>query len=170
MHIPIARSGVALVVLALTVALAPAAGAKKPERYGIEGRFVSYDPEAQTFRILVTSREAGGFGGSTVGDEAPDSLPVKEEVPFAVKPEGSVLSRTVIKSVRGTGLDNSGTQEGFAAAVQAIPTDRSLAISIEPNPAAGKAEGAPAYRIKTLVIQMTEAELRERLEEAMQDD
>ena len=33
---------------------------------------------------------------------------------FAVKPEGSVLSRTVIKTRKGWTADNTGTVEGFA--------------------------------------------------------
>ena len=144
--------------------------AKKAKRYGIEGKFVGYDEEQQAFKILVTSREAKGFGGSTVGGKAPKDIEPGKERDFAVKPEGSVLSRTVIKSVKGTGVDNTGTQEGFRKAVTAIPTDRPLALSIEKNAAREADPSAPEYRIKTLVIQMTEEEIRKKLEEMLQDE
>ena len=142
---------------------------KNAKRYGIEGKFLGYDEGQQVFKVLVTSREAKGFGGSTVGGKAPKDIEPGNERNFAVKPEGSVLSRTVIKSVKGTGVDNTGTQEGFRSAVKAIPTDRSLALSIERNIDHEADLAAPEYRIKTLVIQMTEAEIRKRLEEVLQD-
>jgi len=81
-----------------------------------------------------------------------------------------VLSRTVIKSVKGTGLDNTGTQDGFRNAVKAIPTDRALAISIEKNADRETKPEAPEYQIKTLVIKMTEEEIQRRREELLQDD
>jgi len=142
---------------------------KTAKRYGIEGKFLGYDEEQQVFKVLVTSREAKGFGGSTVGGKAPKEITPGKERAFAVTPEGSVLSRTVIKSVKGTGVDNTGTQEGFRRAVKAIPTDRALALSIERNADHEADLAAPEYRIKTLVIQMTEAEIRKRLEEVLQD-
>ena len=119
---------------------------KKAKRYGIEGRFLGYDEERQVFKILVTSREAKGFGGSTVGGKAPNDIEPRKERDFAVAPEGSVLSRTVIKSVKGTGVDNTGTQEGFRQAVKVIPTDRTLALSIEKNAEHQANPGAPEYR------------------------
>jgi len=154
------------VVLPVWIAGSPAE-AGRSQRFGIEGRLVDYDPERQVFRVFVLSREAGGFGGSTVGGRAPDDVEEREEMEFAVQPEGSVLSRTVIKSMRGTGLDNSGTQEGFSRAVEAIPTDRPLALSIERNRGAG--EGEPAYKLKTVIIRLTEAEMRQRMEELLED-
>jgi len=154
------------VALPLWIADSPAE-AGRAKRFGIEGRLVGYDPDRQVFRIFVLSREAGGFGGSTVGGRAPDDVEERAEMEFAVQPEGSVLSRTVIKSMRGTGLDNSGTQEGFSRAVEAIPTDRPLALSIEENRGAG--EGEPAYRLKTVIIRLTEAEMRRRMEELLED-
>jgi hypothetical protein len=54
--------------------------------------------------------------------------------------------------------------------VKVIPTDRSLALSIEKNAEHQSNPGAPEYRIKTLVIQMTEEEIRRRWEEILQDD
>lgn len=143
---------------------------KEAKRYGIEGKFLGYDEARQVFKILVTSREAKGFGGSTVGGKAPNDIEPGTERDFAVEPEGSVLSRTVIKSVKGTGVDNTGTQEGFRQAVKAIPTDRSLALSIEKNASRAAHPDAPEYRIKTVVIQMTEEEIRRRLEELLEDD
>ena len=162
---------VGLAVVSLTLAFGVAhAKRKEAKRYGIEGKFLGYDEAQQVFKILVTSREAKGFGGSTVGGKAPKDIEPGKERDFAVKPEGSVLSRTVIKSVKGTGVDNTGTQEGFRKAVKAIPTDRSLALSIERNVDHEANLAAPEYRIKTLVIQMTEAEIRKRLEELLEDD
>jgi hypothetical protein len=160
-------------IAAASLPLAPGAARAKPKeakRYGIEGRFLGYDEGRQVFRILVTSREAKGFGGSIVGGKAPDDIELGKERDFAVAPEGSVLSRTVIKSVKGTGVDNTGTQEGFRQAVKAIPTDRPLALSIERNAAHGSDAAAPEYRMKTLIIQMTEEEIRRRLEERLVDD
>lgn len=145
------------------------ARAGTPKRYGIEGQFLSYDEGKQVFHILVTSREAKGFGGSTVGERAPVAIEPGKERVFAVAPEGSVLSRTVIKSAKGTGLDTTGTQEGFRRAVKAIPTDRTLAMSIERNAEHDADARAPEYRIKTLVIQMTEEEIRRRLDELLVD-
>jgi hypothetical protein len=161
-------AGLAVVSFTLVAGVADAKP-RKAKRYGIEGKFVAYDEAEQVFKILVTSREAKGFGGSTVGGKAPKDIEPGKERDFAVSPEGSVLSRTVIKSVKGTGVDNTGTQEGFRRAVQAIPTDRALAISIERNADHEADLAAPEYRIKTLVIQMTEAEIRKRLEEVLQD-
>lgn len=167
------RRRVVLLLVAIGLALglagvAPEAEARKSKRYGIEGEFVSYDPEREVFLVKVLSRETRRFGGSVAGDEAPESLPVREEVEFAVKPEGSVLSRTVIKAVDGTGLDNSGTREGFERAVAAIPSDKRLVFSIEENGAAGG--DTPAYRIRTVIIQLSEAELRQRFEELTSEE
>jgi hypothetical protein len=154
--------------LALVVA-APGAQAKKSKRYGIEGKFLSYDQDRQVFTVLVLSRRAGGFGGgSIVGGPAPKDVEPKAEMELAVKPEGSVLSRTVIKSSEGTGLDKTGTQEGFSQAVSAIPTDRALAFSIEPNPAAKSNPDAPRYRLLTLIIKLTEAEIQQRFREFLE--
>ena len=161
--------GFAAVSLAVASGVADARSGKA-KRYGIEGKFLAYDEARQVFKILVTSREAKGFGGSTVGGKAPKDIEPGQERDFAVEPEGSVLSRTVIKSVKGTGVDNTGTQEGFRKAVLAIPTDRTLALSIEKNGESGSNPDAPASRLKTLVIKMTEAEIQKRLEEFLQDD
>jgi hypothetical protein len=54
--------------------------------------------------------------------------------------------------------------------VKVIPTDRALALSIEKNAAPEADPAAPEYRIKTLVIKMTEEEISRRWEELLQDD
>jgi hypothetical protein len=148
-------------VAALVAAGAAPAGPKDSNRYGIKGEFLGYDKDRQVMKVQVTSREAKNFGGSTAGEEAPDDIPVRAPMDFKVNPEGSVLSRTVIKSTQGTGLDNTGTQAGFEKAVQMIPTDRSLVLSIEK--VAGATDGAPPYKIKTIFIPLTEAEIQERI-------
>lgn len=166
----VALRGLGMTVALGVLALATAPGAQAREsRFGIEGKFVSYDEARQVFRIEVLSRSAGGFGGSTVGGRAPDDVKPGEVMEFVVKPEGSVLSRTVIRSTEGTGLDRTGTQEGFRAATQAIPRDRPLALSIAPNSAA-EGSDAPDYRLLTVIIKLTEEEIRQRLEEILQDD
>jgi hypothetical protein len=159
----------AAAVLVLLLAVAGAAHARG-KRYGIEGKFLGYDPARQVVSVYVTNGKVGGFGGSTVGGKAPKDIEVRQEREFAVKPEGSVLSRTVIKSAGGTGLDNSGTQEGFDRAVQAIPQDRVLAFSVEENADHAKKPDAPKYRIKTIVIKMSEEELQRRLQELFDDE
>lgn len=160
-----------LVALLATSGVAPGEALAKPsKRYGIEGKFVSYDAASQTFTVYVTSRKASGFGGSTVGSKAPKDIEQRKERVFAVKPDGSVLSRTVIKSMKGTGLDNTGTREGFARAVSAIPLERTLAFSIEKNSEQSKDASAPEYRIKTVVIKMTDEELRAQFERNLTDD
>jgi len=90
----IAVRGLQMLAVALTAisfALAPGvadARAEKSKRYGIEGKFVAYDEAQQVFRILVTSRSAKGFGGSTVGGKAPKDIEPGTERDFAVNPEG----------------------------------------------------------------------------------
>jgi hypothetical protein len=103
------------------------------------------------------------FAVAGITGEAED-IRQRQERDFAVKATGSVLSRTVIKSMEGTGLDNTGTEAGFNKAVTAIPPDRTLAFSIEKNADHKKDTSAPEYRLKTVVIQLSEAELMERFE------
>ena len=166
------RFGVATIVACLAALLlaVQAAEARKSKRYGIEAKFLSYDEKRQVFKVLVLSRSAGGFGGSTVGDEAPKDVKPKEEMELSVSPEGSVLKRTVIKSSDGTGVDKTGTQDGFRTAVQAIPTDRSVALSITENDKAKTKAGAPKYRIMTVVIKLSPEEIRRRLREILGDE
>jgi len=162
--------GIGITGLLVGLLLVMGAAAEASGRYGIEGRFRGYDPEREIFRIEVVSRSVQGIGGSAVGGRAPDDVEPGEVMELGVSPEGPVLSRTVIKSSDGTGLAKDGTRESFRAAVRALPKDRPLALSIARNPAAARGEGEPPYRILTVIIQLTEAEIRERLEEVTQDE
>jgi hypothetical protein len=155
---------VAFAIPALCVAFAATpVFAKEAKRYGIRGVFREFDEARNVFKIDVTSPEAPSFGGSTAGGKAPSDVKPGESLELLVKPEGSVLSRTVIKSTKGTGLDNSGTAEGFKKAVALIPTDRAIVFSIEKNGSAG--DGAPPYKLQTAFIPITEAEAARRLRE-----
>ncbi|MCG8591875.1 MAG: hypothetical protein MJE66_21485, partial [Proteobacteria bacterium] len=145
------------------------ASAKKSKRYGIEATLISYDKERQVVRAKVMSNKVRGFGGSNAGGRAPKDVQVRKEMDFAVKPDGSVLTRTVIKAVSGAGLDNSGTQEGFERAIGAVPRDKPVVFSIERNAAAKSDPSAPAFRLKTLIIRLSEEELLRRFEEMTEE-
>ena len=69
-----------------------------------------------------------------------------------------------------SGLDTTGTQDGFNRAVTAIPTDRALAFSIEKNADHERNAAKPEYRIKTIIIQLTQAELEARMAALLEDD
>ena len=140
-----------------------AAAADKPERYGMEAKIVAYDPAKDMFKVRVTNAGvAGAFGtGGTAGGTPPDDIKAGVELDMLVVPEGSVLKRTVIKAQTGGGLDTTGTKEGFAKAVKAIPDDRSVVISFEKN-----ASGTPAYVVRMVQIRLTEEEIRKRIEAA----
>jgi hypothetical protein len=157
-----ATRSAAVLVLAIATALvaAPATARESGKRYGIRGIVRGYDAQQHVFHVAVTSDEAPSFGGSTAGGKAPSDVAVGKEMDFLVKPEGTVLSRTVIKSTRGTGLDLSGTEAGFQKAVALIPNDRPVVLSIEKNPG-----GTPAYRIQTVFIPLTDAEIAQRIKE-----
>ena len=148
---------VALTAVSLGIALlaGPALAKKEATRYGIEGKFLSYDQASQTFTIYVTSNRSVGFGGSIAGAKAPSDVRPRKEMILSVRPTGSVLSRTVIKSVSGTGLDLSGTQEGFSRAVKAIPRDYRVTFSITRNPEARSNPDQPAYHANTVYIQLS---------------
>lgn len=153
---------VALLVFALPgVAWRTASAAGKTDRYGIEGKIVGYDPATDTFKIKVTNAGvSGGFGtGGTAGGAPPDDVQAGAEIVMAVVPEGSVLKRTVIKAQQGGGLDTTGTKDGFAKALKAVPDDRSVVISFEKNPS-----GNPPYVVRMVQIRLTEDEIRQRLE------
>jgi len=149
-------------VLAFAIAAAPAQ-AGEARRYGIRGVFLAWDEARSVFQIEVQSNEAPSFGGSTAGDKAPSDVEIGKPMELSVKPEGSVLSRTVIKSTKGTGLDNSGTIEGFRKAVELIPRDRPVVLSIEKNQVT--AEGAPPYRLQTVFIPLSDEEIERRTRE-----
>ena len=163
MHRSIRAAGLACTALALCVAAAPAGAKEEAKRYGIKGVFREYDAERNVFKVDVTANEAKNFGGSTAGDKAPADVEIGKPMELAVKPEGSVLSRTVIKSTKGTGLDNSGTPEGFKKAVDLIPTDRAIVLSISKNELA--AGDAPKYKLQTAFIPLTDAEIERRIKE-----
>ena len=102
------------------------AAAKESKRYGIEGEVLAYDEEKQTFRVRVLETDVPGrsLSGNMVGGKAPSDIRRGREHEFAVEPEGSVLRRTVIRAETGSGLDLSGTQEGFEKAYAKIPKER----------------------------------------------
>jgi hypothetical protein len=154
----IARLAGALAVGAL---LAAPAGAKdEPKRYGLEGNLVEYDAAKDVFKLKVVGTNVSGFGGNTAGAPAPKPIKAGDTMEMAVVPEGSVLKRTVIKGSKGGGLDNTGTKEGFARAVNAIPKDRAVVFSFEENTGA-----TPPYVIRMVQIRMSQEELEKRLRE-----
>jgi hypothetical protein len=150
----------ALAALLVFFAVGPAAAKEEAKRYGIRGIVTAYDEARGIFTVDVKSNEAPSFGGSTAGGKAPSDVEIGKPMEFAVKPEGSVLSRTVIKSTKGAGLDLSGTAEGFKKATELIPKDRPVVLSIEKNMAA-----PPAYRIQTIFIPLSDEEIARRLRE-----
>jgi hypothetical protein len=146
-----------LAALLVFLAVGPAFAKEEAKRYGIRGVVTGYDEARGVFTVDVKSNEAPSFGGSTAGGKAPSDVEIGKPMEFAVKPEGSVLSRTVIKSTKGTGLDLSGTAEGFKKATELIPKDRPVVLSIEKN-----ASGTPAYRIQTVFIPLSDDEIERR--------
>jgi hypothetical protein len=162
--------------LALALGAAVAAGealAKRPsdelERYGIKGVLRSYDAGKHELVIQVTDNKASsGRGAGLVGGPAPDDVKVGSEMRFAVRPTGALVSRTVIKGSKGTSLDNSGTEDGFRAAVQAIPSDRPILFSLvkveKPAP------DGPQYEVRAVVVPLSDAEWAERLKQILVDE
>jgi len=149
--------------------LAPAdAEAKTPKRWGFEGQVVKFDEAKDTVTIKVgKTKVSGGFGtGGVAGGKPPRSVGLKrgDERDFRVIPEGSVLKRTTVKDIRGAGVDNSGTVEGFKRALAVIPDDRDVVISFEKTDRALVKGGAPEYTIKMIQIRLTEEELQERFD------
>jgi len=153
-----------IVVVVSALAIAGAADAAREERYTIEGKILAYDVATQTFKVQVTSAKWTGFGKSPAGKDAPKDVKVATEMMLAVKPDGSVLSRTVVKSVSGGGLDNSGTQEGFSKAVATIPNHMAVVFSVTENPGAKSKADAPKYLVRTVLIRLSEEELEKRFE------
>ena len=153
-------SRAAIFAIAAVLVAVPVSAKQEAKRYGIRGIVSAYDETRGIFQVHVTSDEAPSFGGSTAGDKAPSDVEVGKDMEFLVKPEGSVLSRTVIKSNQGAGLDLSGTAEGFKNATELIPKERPVVLSIERNPS-----GTPAYKIQTIFIPLTDEEIARRLRE-----
>jgi hypothetical protein len=154
------RCAPALLLATTALLVASPARAKEEKRYGIRGVVLAYDEARGIFKVDVKSNEAPSFGGSTAGGKAPKDVVIGEEMEFAVKPEGTVLSRTVIKSTKGQGLDLSGTADGFKKAFELIPKDRPVVLSIEKN-----AAGAPPYKIQTVFIPFSDEEIQRRIRE-----
>lgn len=147
--------------LALSCLLAPPAFAAGTKRFGAEGMLLGYDEARSVVKVKITSPKVqGGFGSGGIAGKPAPGMKSGEELELTVVPEGSVLRRTVIKASKGGGLDNSGTKEGFKKAVAAIPTDRAVVLSFEPNPA-----GGPEYLLKMVQIRMSPEEVQKRLRE-----
>ena len=132
------------------------AAPKKGKRFGLEGRIVKFESEQDQLVVKVSKTKARG---GNAGAPAPKSIKRGEELTFAVVPEGSVLRRTVVKSIKGGGL-NKGSRESFVQALGAIPEDRDVIFSFEKN-----SKGAPEWTLRMIQIRMTEEELEARLNE-----
>ena len=145
----------------------------KSKRYGIEGRIVDYDQDKQTLSVKVNrTKVSGAFGsGGVAGGRPPKSVRRGQEIVFRVVPDGSVMRRTVFKSIQGAGLDNTGTQEGFLKALSMVPDDRDVVLSFEQNaePEAGE-NGVPEWRLKMVQIRLTQEEIDARLDAATVED
>lgn len=158
----------AIPLLAATLALALPAGAlaASAKRFGAEALLLDYDAERSVFKVKVTSpKVSGGYGSGGIAGKPAPGIESGDELELAVVPEGSVLRRTVIKASKGGGLDNSGTREGFARAVAAIPRDRPVVLSFEKNGA-----GEPEYVLRMVQIRMTPEEVAQRLRELGLDE
>ena len=145
----------------------------KSKRYGIEGRLGAYDADKQTLQVKVSrTKVSGNFGtGGIAGGKPPKSIRRGQQINFRVVPEGSVLRRTVFKSIQGEGLDNTGTQEGFQKALAMVPEDRDVVLSFEKNdePDAGN-NGVPEWRLKMVQIRLTQEEIDARLDSMTVED
>jgi len=85
-------SGLAAVALALAFTVAVADGAKAAEKsVQTEGEWIKYDAEAKTVTVKVKKPGRG---------DAAEALTRNKEAVFAVKPTGSVLTRTTV-SING---------------------------------------------------------------------
>ena len=162
MRSPLRRNALllAVAVVATVAFIQPALAApKRSKRHGIEGKIVRFEEDKDVLVVNVVKTKVGGIGGSGAGAPAPKSMKRGSEVSFAVVPEGSVLRRTVVKSIKGGGL-NKGSRESFVAALAAVPTDRNVIFSFEENPKA-----PPEFVLKMIQIRMTEEELEARFNE-----
>ena len=153
-----------LFVLVAGVLLLPAleSMAKKGERYGLEGRFVEYDAArgVMTVKVVKTKVSGGAGTGAVAGGPAPKSIKRGTDIEFAVVPEGSVLSRTVIKNLDGGGLDTTGTKEGFMKALSMVPKDKNVIFSFEKS----KDKGGPEWSLRIIQLRMSEEEAEARIQ------
>ena len=142
--------------------IAAVAHAKPPDRYGLMGKILEYDPEKLLVRVKVVETRIPEWANH-VGKRPPREIRSGREYVFSVTPEGSVLRRTVIRTQQGTTLDRTASREGFNRAIAALPDDRLLGISIAPI---GGGDGKPAYKVMMIQIPRTLEEVMRRFEEA----
>ena len=158
MHRSCARTIAALVLCA-----AGAAGAAgEQDRYGVMGRILGYDREAQVVRVKVMETNIPD-AWNAVGKKPPREIRSGGTYTFAVQPVGSVLSRTVIKTRKGWAADTTGTQEGFDRAMASLPDDRLLGLSLARNGADGD---GPDYKLMLIHVPYTREEFEARIEAA----
>jgi hypothetical protein len=149
-------------VLAAVALLAAGAHASPGERYGMMGKILGYDAEKQVVQVKVMETRIPETFNS-VGKRPPKDIRSGKEYTFAVKPEGSVLTRTVIKTRKGWAADTTGTQDGFERAMASLPDDRLLGLSIAKHTGG---DGAPDYRLMLIHVPYTQEEFLERLDAA----
>ncbi len=147
--------------LAAVGLIAAVADAKPPDRYGAMGRILDYDPEKLVVRVKVVETRIPDWANH-VGKRPPKEIRPGREYVFSVRPEGSVLNRTIIRTQKGTTLDRTASREGFNRAIAALPDDRLLGISIAPTPGA---DGEPSYKVMMIQIPRTLEEAMRRFEE-----
>lgn len=157
-------AGVAAVTLLLVAS--PATSGPRGDRYGMMGRILAYDRERQLVRVKVMDTSIPETFNA-VGKRPPNDIRPGGSYTFAVQPEGSVLSRTVIKTRKGWAADNSGTQEGFDRAMASLPDDRLLGLSIAKNPEKGD---VPTYKLMLIHVPITREEFMERLDAITVDE
>jgi hypothetical protein len=151
-------------MLATLLCLLFAAGAAADgprDRYGVTGRILEYDREAQVVQVKVLETSIPDMFNA-VGKRPPKDIRSGGTYTFAVQPEGSVLNRTVIKTQKGWAADKKGTQEGFDQAMATLPDDRALGLSLAKSGAGGE---APAYKLMLIHIPFTREEFEARLDE-----
>lgn len=157
-------AGVAAAAALLFVALSATSGPR--DRYGVMGKILAYDSERKLVRVGVVETSIPQTFNA-VGGSPPNDIRAGSSYTFAVQPEGSVLSRTVIKTRKGWAADNSGTQEGFDRAMASLPDDRLLGLSFAENPEEGD---VPPYKLMLIHIPITREEFMERLDAITVDE
>lgn len=157
---------VAVVASATLLFVALSATSAPRDRYGVMGRILAYDRERQLVRVRVVETSIPETFNA-VGKSPPNDIRAGGSYTFSVQPEGSVLSRTVIKTRKGWAADNSGTQEGFDRAMASLPDDRLLGLSIARNPEKGD---VPPYKLMLIHVPITREEFMERLDAITVDE
>jgi len=147
-----------VILCLLATATATAAAAKPPDRYGVMGKVLGYDPEALTVEVKVDETRIPEWANH-VGKRPSKDIRAGKRYVFSVEPEGSVLRRTVIRTQGGKTLDRTATRDGFNRAIGALPDDRLLGISL------AKTGGEPAYKVMMIQIPRTLEEAMKRLDE-----